>query len=966
VLDGTGGLVGRRVELDALQAALAGLENRAPGVVLIAGEQGIGKTTLVADLCASAERLRYLVFSGRAAEFEQVEPFGVLVDALDDYLASRDRRDLEDLDVELAPPAWVFPALARLVGDPGAMSPAERYRAFQGVRSLVDALSRRRPVVLALDDLHWADAASVELVSYLLRRPPRGRVLTVMAFRPAQLPRRFASVIEASTRDPRIVRLDLAPLTRDEARGLLDPGLSGPVSDELYRLSGGNPFYLGELARAASRGGGGDAVGPAAATGAALIPAAVQGALADEVAVLSPRAHALIQGAAVAGDPFEVGLAAVVGDGPEGEELAALDELLDADLVRPSPIPRRFEFRHPLVRHAVYESAGPGWRIGAHARAAAALAAQGAGVGSRAHHVERSARPGDVAAGGLLVEAADAAAGRAPATAARWYAAALRIMPETPSTRPRRVEVLVGLARTQEAVGRLDESRAALVDALALVPVDAHAQRVRLMVGCARLEQVLGRHGDARRRLDQALSELPDRASVEAAELNLELGLAARFTGDAAILRARAGEALATAAAVGDRGLEAKSSALIAFAAVEADQEEVMVATAIERAAQLVDALTDEELADRVESALFLGWAEIFLGRFDDADRHLERGVDLARASAQGQHILMTTGRALVLGMRGNIGDATEVVTTAVEVARLSGNVQLLAWALDAECRVATARGDLDTAVGCGEEGVACGAALGNPWISAPVGSALGLARVEAGDPEGCRRDLLKWGGGPGLPRASAWQRCLGYEALTRAELALGHVDRADEWVRRAEATNTSGSPLAAAMSRRARARVLLARGRANEAVAASRQAAELEGQVGAHVAASQSRTLEGQALAAAGRRDDAIGVLQRAEAELAAYGAVRYADEAARELRRLGRRVTRRGRGVAAGDAGLTARELEVARLVMAGRTNREIAAELFLSEKTVETHLRHAFEKLGVSSRAALAGVLARVAPS
>jgi DNA-binding CsgD family transcriptional regulator len=207
------------------------------------------------------------------------------------------------------------------------------------------------------------------------------------------------------------------------------------------------------------------------------------------------------------------------------------------------------------------------------------------------------------------------------------------------------------------------------------------------------------------------------------------------------------------------------------------------------------------------------------------------------------------------------------------------------------------------------------------------------------------------------------WQRCLGYEALTRAELALGRVDEADGWARRAEALD-SLSPLAGALTSRARARVLLARGAANEAVAAAREAGRIEDQAGARVAASQSRTLEGQALAAADQRDDAITSLQRAEAQLAAYGAVRYADEAARELRRLGRRVTRRGRG-GAGDAGLTARELEVARLVMAGRTNREIAAELFLSEKTVETHLRHAFEKLGVSSRAALAGVLARVAP-
>jgi DNA-binding CsgD family transcriptional regulator/tetratricopeptide (TPR) repeat protein len=965
VLDGTGVLVGRRVELDALQEALAGLETGTQGFVQIAGEQGIGKTRLIAELCGSAERLRYLVFGGRSAEFEQAEPFGVFVDALDDYLSSLDRRELDDLDVELDELASVFPALARLVGDPVATVPAERYRAFQAVRVLLDALGRRRPVVLALDDLHWADTASVELISYLLRRPPRGRVLAVMAFRPAQLPKRFVAVIEASTREPRVVRLDLDPLTQEEARGLLGPGLPAPVSDELYRLSGGNPFYLGELARAARRGGG-DAFGSAAGTGQALIPAAVQGVLAEEVAVLSPRALALIQGAAVAGDPFEVGLAATVGDGPDGDELAAIDELLDADLVRPSAIPRRFEFRHPLVRHAVYEAAGPGWRIGAHARAAAALAAQGASVGSRAHHVERSARPGDVAAAGLLIEAAHAAAGRAPATAARWYEAALRIMPATDSMRPRRYEMLVALARTLESVGRLEEGRAALIEALALVPLDAHARRVRLMANCAGIEQLLGRHGDAQRRLQQALAELPDPASVEAAELKVELSLAARFAGDWVGMRARAKEAIEAAALVGARALEANAEALVAFAAAGSDRKEIVDELALDRAAELVDELTDEELAERNVSALFLGWAEIFLGRFDDADRHLQRGLDLARASGQGQHIMMTTGRALILNIRGDSSEATEVVGAAVEAARLSGNVQVLAWALDTECRVATTRGDLDTAVRCGEEGVALASALGKPWVSAPVGSALGVARLEAGDPESCRTELLKWGGGPDLPLARLWLRCVGYEALTRAELALGRGDAADEWVRRAEALDTSLSPLAAAMTLRARARVLLAQGAANEAVAKSREAAHIEDEVGARVAAAQSRTLEGQALAAADRRDEAITLLQGAEAELAAYGAVRYADAAARELRRLGRRVTSRGRAVTAGVAGLTGRELEVARLVTAGKTNREIAAELFLSEKTVETHLYHAFAKLGVSSRAALAGVLARGAPS
>ena len=135
--------------------------------------------------------------------------------------------------------------------------------------------------------------------------------------------------------------------------------------------------------------------------------------------------------------------------------------------------------------------------------------------------------------------------------AARWYEAALGILPETAVMGPRRVDVFVGLARTLASVGRLEASRAALVEALALVPLDAHAQRVRLMSSCARFEQVLGRHSDAQRRLQQALAELPDPGSLQAAELKVELSLAARFAGDPAGMHAHAGEALEAAATVG-------------------------------------------------------------------------------------------------------------------------------------------------------------------------------------------------------------------------------------------------------------------------------------------------------------------------------------------------------------------------------------------------------------------------------
>jgi predicted ATPase len=357
VRESTGVLVGRHVEWEAVHATLEALEAKGLGVILIAGEQGIGKSRLITELCAEAERRRYLVFSGRAAEFEQHEAFGVFVDALDHYLASVDRRDLDELAVDVEELADVLPALARLVERPVGTLPAERYRAHQAVRALLDALSRQRPVVLTLDDLHWADGASVELGSYLLRRPPRGRVLTVMGFRTAQLDKPSGSVLEASTTGPPVLRLDLQPLSEDEARQLLDPDLPEALRHELYRLSGGNPFYLESLAHAASSVGI-DAIASSGRGDDATVPVAVHGVLAAELASLSPMAHAMLQGAAVVGDPFEVGLAAIVGEASKRDELATLDELLAADLVRPTALPRRFEFRHPLIRHAVYQSAG--------------------------------------------------------------------------------------------------------------------------------------------------------------------------------------------------------------------------------------------------------------------------------------------------------------------------------------------------------------------------------------------------------------------------------------------------------------------------------------------------------------------------------------------------------------------------------------------------------------------------------
>jgi hypothetical protein len=130
----------------------------------------------------------------------------------------------------------------------------------------------------------------------------------------------------------------------------------------------------------------------------------------------------------VADDPFESELAAAAAVMPEDSVMEAVDELLQLDLVRNTDVPRRFRFRHPLVRRAVYETTAGAWRLRAHERSTEALAARGATAAEPAHHVERSAREGDLGAVAVLREAGEAALRLAPASAARWFAGALRLL----------------------------------------------------------------------------------------------------------------------------------------------------------------------------------------------------------------------------------------------------------------------------------------------------------------------------------------------------------------------------------------------------------------------------------------------------------------------------------------------------------------------------------------------------------
>ncbi len=957
--------VGRAEELrragDALDAVAAGT----PRALAVAGEPGIGKSRLLAEIGELAARRGQLVLTGRAAEFERDLPFGLFVDALDEHLRMLDPDKFRRLGSELqAELAQLFPSLAGLAGAGGGpLLHDERYRAHRAVRDLLERLAAAQPLVLIFDDLHWADHASVELLSALLRRPPSAAVLLAGSLRPRQADPLLASVIDHAVREGLLLRLDLGALTYQDARTVLSSTVASSLLDSVYEHAGGNPFYLEELARAMSATA---AAAPALQRDAgpldeAGLPPAVTAALAQELAIPSDDARRLLQGAAVAGDPFDPELSAAAAEMSEHAAIAALDELVRRDLVRPTDVPRHFRFRHPLLRRAVYDAAPVGWRLVAHERTAQALAGRGAAATARAHHVEQSARIGDLEAVTLLSQAGMASAQRAPASAARWFSAALRLMPDEGVPPEQRIGLLVALAESLVAVGRLEDGRAVILQLLELLPAEAAALRVTLVGACATVEHLLGRHREAHDRLRSELAGIPDHGSRPAVELMAELAVNRYYDADYEQMRAQATAALAGAGELGDRPLVAAATAILSTACAFAGDTADGLAYA-DQAVELVDAMPDTELAARLDSISYLAWAEMTLERFSDCITHTERAIAVTRACGRGQflpQLLQARAQAMVLG--GRLVEAVDVAERGVEAARLTANAHSLVWALLSHALALMSR-DAASALRVARESVELTRGQEPSVIFTMAAAVHGVALGETGDHARCVAALLEAGGGPDLASLPLNWRAQFLDALARAELALGHPREAQDAARHAEvAAEGLRMPTQTGWAQRARAAVLLADGNALDAAELARTSAICAASVGARVEEARSHAIAGRALLAAGDRDAAIAESSAAAALFESCGATRLHEEVERELRRLGRPYRRRTHQGARGGAGaLTARELEIAELVGARRTNREIAGELFLSEKTVEAHLRNIFGKLGVSSRRAIADAL------
>jgi DNA-binding NarL/FixJ family response regulator len=371
------------------------------------------------------------------------------------------------------------------------------------------------------------------------------------------------------------------------------------------------------------------------------------------------------------------------------------------------------------------------------------------------------------------------------------------------------------------------------------------------------------------------------------------------------------------------------------------------------------------------DAAGWLAIAEVYLDLYAEADAHASRALGLARASGQGDplHRLYPV-LPRVWYVRGKLAEATELLDGAIEAGRLLGSPPALAGNLFNRSVVALAADDLDIALATAQESVELTRGLDEGFVTAWAAARLADVLFETGQPSRAIELLLGRAGGEELSLIPGGWRAYCLELLTRCWLALDRPGQAGRAAARAEVMAAAVRlPLAAAWAGRAVAAVALEAGDAALAAERALASANAADAAGAPIEAALARAMAGRALAETGEKDRAVAELQHAAAAFSACGAWRYRQSAERELAKLGHRPHRRTRpGTSDGASveSLTGRELEVARLVVDRKTNPQIAAELYLSQKTVETHLRNIFHKLDVTTRAALARAIERTDPA
>ena len=939
-------LVGRADELDVVRAAVAAT----PALAVIEGEAGVGKSRLVRELVAAVAADR-LVLLGHCQQLHEPLPLAPVLDALHPHGGRIDAAGL-------SPVVGCLRALIPEIADrlpPSPPPPADQHEArHQIFRAAVELLGHLSPAVLVLEDLHWADTVTGDFVAFLAAHQPSGLAVVVTTRADAGAIRMGEILARAPAGPARVV--ELAPLGLAEvgqlARNILSVEVPDATARALLEVSGGMPFVIEEVLRTLlERLPAAEIPRHAEEIARLSVSTALRDVVGERMATLDDVAAEILGAASVAGADVDADLVAEVTERSAKQVAGALSAAHAVGLLHDQD--GRSRFRHVLAQQVVYEATPAPLRRWWHARLAEVLEEQGHPASSAriAHHYRRAGRPAD------YVRHAEAAADQAVALGNETAAA----------------EILRRASDELAALPMTDRVRVAVKLGRAAVDGLAHAEAAPVLT---RVLEAWDLPPAARGELGLALGRLHRQEGFAAAGYDA-IARAVEDLGDRPDLQARALSVLSAPETVIDIPVSEHEARCeqAERAAARAGSPEVMLAVRIARASLMLEQgraeawqVIDDFRADpvtrsfpREHARATLNWAQgaVHTGDVRRADELLDEG----RLVAQ---------RAGTLRLE----EVFEVVQSMVDFAAgrwdgLADRVHALvshpfgfgAASLDARLLHAT----LLTASGDGSEATAALSALvvdcervGAVWPLIPARAALGRTLLSAGDAERAwQQTTAAW---DGARRKELWG--WGAEAVVGAVesgLVLGRLAEAAPLVTELEARlHPSSSPRALSALGVARALIALGSGEGADVERLLAHARTTAAEAGLTYDAAQVTERLGDWLARQ-ERPEGPGLLVEA---LTVYGRLSARRDVARVTRTMrGHRIAvpypfrggRRGHGNE-----LSLREQEVARLATQGHSNRDIAAELFLSTRTVETHMSNVLRKLGLQTREELKAAL------